>query len=98
MFSMRLGLNVPSVSLSRIVSVPEVEQARVGVTLLVPSPPIAEQLERRPVEGVGRPGLLPDLVDLRRPQGFILGLAALEIAVETLHEASGGIIGDTPQR
>src|SRR5215210_1660773 len=62
------------------------------------SAPVAEKLEGRPVEGVGRSGLPPDLVDLRRSQGFVLRLAVAEIAVETLHEASGGDVGDAPQR
>ncbi len=34
-------------------------------------PPIAEQLEGRPVEGMGRAGLAANLIDLRRPQGLV---------------------------
>src|SRR6185312_320584 len=60
--------------------------------------PIPGKLERRPVEGVGGSGPLPDVVDLRCPQGFVLRLATVEIAVEALHEASGRAISDSPQR
>ena len=60
------------------------------------SPPIAEQLERRPVERMGRFGLLPDLIDLRRPQGLVLGFAIVEMTVKALHEGSGGDVRDAP--
>src|SRR5436305_12172450 len=60
-------------------------------------PPIPVELERRPEERVGRSALLPDLIDLRRPQGLILGLAIEEIAVEALHETGGGVVGDAPE-
>src|SRR3954466_3417223 len=63
-----------------------------------PSPPIPVELERRPEEGMGRSTFLPDLVDLRRPQRLILRFAIAEIAVEALHEAGGGVVGDAPER
>src|SRR5436305_15191927 len=60
-------------------------------------PPIPVELERRPEERVGRSALLPDLMDLRRPQGLILGLAIEEIAGEAPHDTGGGGVGDAPE-
>ena len=45
-----------------------------------------------------RSALLPDLIDLRRPQRFVFGFAVAEIAVEALHETGGGVVGDAPER